>query len=83
MASPDSTNKRSDSVQHSSKTSLPSIPPESFFDSPSLSDVTVCFGIHTLHAHKITLAQGSSYFRRAFLDNVKVVFLLDAKIPIG
>ncbi|CAI6340729.1 unnamed protein product [Periconia digitata] len=41
----------------------------SFADSPTLSDVTIKFGEHTFHAHKVVLAMKSDWFRAAFCGN--------------
>lgn len=37
-----------------------------FYNSPILSDVTVCFGEHKINAHKIVLSFSSAFFNKAF-----------------
>ncbi|KAM0718325.1 hypothetical protein Q7P37_006657 [Cladosporium fusiforme] len=44
---------------------------ESFFNNQCLSDVTITFGSESLHAHKIILAKGSTYFKKMFCGSFK------------
>lgn len=44
----------------------------SFYDNEQYSDITIKFGEHRIHAHKVILAQQSGYFATAFLGLFQV-----------
>lgn len=49
-----------------------------YYDSETLSDVTVKFGDNKIKAHKIILCQGSEFFRASFTGRFKV----SAPLPV-
>ena len=43
-----------------------------YFDSPTLSDLTIRLSDRTVHAHRIVLCRGSEYFEKPLTGNFKV-----------
>jgi len=43
-----------------------------YFDSPTLSDLTIRLSDRTVHAHRIVLCRGSEYFEKLLTGNFKV-----------
>ena len=72
QASPNPMEIQRASLSSSTPNDVHGVPVDSFFDSPSFSDVTIHFSGGAIKAHKLALAQGAPYFRSMLLGDIKV-----------